>query len=263
MARSRKSWDTPSFSRTPSAYAAFRSCHLARYAANAVKIRRLPVAHASHLLMDLCHFGLAKVRPLAQGDPMKTVRTSRQHSRPGGGLRRVMVPGAGEIFPESDRGTCESRCGATQIENTLVLFRHGWARMSDQVDECPYCRSGFEIVCVRFRLKSAVAIWHCPNCAVASTADGNSANRRSLDFAKKFALLAGRWWAGACRMEQAINSRVKYALAFLIAAILVAALLRHTVHVYGGFSRGEIRDATLIALPAAIVVFHLLRSRRR
>ena len=68
---------------------------------------------------------------------------------------------------------------------------------------------------------------------------------------------------GACRMEQAINSRVKYALALFIAAILVAALLRHTVHVYGSFTRGEIRDATLIALPAAIVVFHLLRKRRR
>ena len=57
-------------------------------------------------------------------------------------------------------------------------------------------------------------------------------------------------------MEQAINSRAKYTLAFLIAAILVAAYS-------GGFSRGEIRDATLIALPAAIVVFHLLRKRRR
>jgi hypothetical protein len=168
-----------------------------------------------------------------------------------------------KITPESDRGTCESRCGAAQIENILVLVRHGWARMSNQADECPYCRSGLEIVCVRFRLKSAVAIWHCPNCAVASAPDSSSTNRRSLDFAKKFALLAGRWWAGACRMEQAINSRVKYALAFFIAAILVAAILRHAVHVYGGFSRGEIRDAALIALPAAIVVFHLLRKRRR
>jgi hypothetical protein len=116
---------------------------------------------------------------------------------------------------------------------------------------------------VKFRLKSAVAMWHCPNCAAISDANRGYTKSRSPDCAKKFALLAGRWWAGACRMEQAINSRVKYALAFIIAAILVAALLRHTVHVYGGFSRGEIRDATLIALPATIVVFHLLRKRRR
>jgi hypothetical protein len=64
-------------------------------------------------------------------------------------------------------------------------------------------------------------------------------------------------------MEQAINSRVKYTLAFFIAAILVAALLRHTVHVYAGFSREEIRAATLLALPTAVVLFQLVRKVRR
>jgi len=64
-------------------------------------------------------------------------------------------------------------------------------------------------------------------------------------------------------MEQAINARVKYTLLFLVAALLVAAVLRHTVHVYGGVSREEIRAAALMALPAAFVAYHLLRRRYR
>jgi hypothetical protein len=63
-------------------------------------------------------------------------------------------------------------------------------------------------------------------------------------------------------VEQAINSRVKYTLAFLVAAVLVAGFLRHTAHVYAGFTREEIRDWTLLALFAAIVAFHVIRKRR-
>jgi hypothetical protein len=64
-------------------------------------------------------------------------------------------------------------------------------------------------------------------------------------------------------MEQAINARVKYTLVFFVAALLVAAVLRHTVHVYGGISREGIRAAALLALPAAFVAYHLLQRRYR
>jgi hypothetical protein len=63
-------------------------------------------------------------------------------------------------------------------------------------------------------------------------------------------------------MEDALNSRLKYAIAFVIAAVIAAALLRHTVHVYGGFTREEIRVGALIALPMVFVLF-LARRRRR
>jgi hypothetical protein len=64
-------------------------------------------------------------------------------------------------------------------------------------------------------------------------------------------------------MEHAINSRLKYTIAFVIAAVIVAALLRHTVHVYGGFTREEIRAGALIALPVVLLVLFLVRWRRR
>jgi len=134
--------------------------------------------------------------------------------------------------------------------------------MNGQDGECPYCRTRFEIVCVKFRFKSAVAVSHCPNCAVTPAAEWASGKSQSLDGAKKFASLR-RWWAGAWKMEQAINARVKYTLLFLVAALLVAAVLRHTVHVYGGVSREAIRAAALMALPAAFVAYHLLRRRYR
>jgi len=63
-------------------------------------------------------------------------------------------------------------------------------------------------------------------------------------------------------MEDAINSRLKYTIVFVVAAVIVAALLRHTVHVYGGFTREEIRTGALIALPV-VLVFFLGRWRRR
>jgi hypothetical protein len=52
---------------------------LAWYLANAVEIGRLPLAHASHLLMDLCHFRLAEVRRLADRECMDIHPRQRLH----------------------------------------------------------------------------------------------------------------------------------------------------------------------------------------
>jgi hypothetical protein len=135
--------------------------------------------------------------------------------------------------------------------------------MSGQADHCPYCGTALEIICVKFRLGPAGTISCCPNCAIASADEWRAAPSRSLDRVKKFARVIQSWWAGACRMQDAINTRVKYILAFLIGAVIAAAVLRHTVHVYGGFSREEIRAGALLALPAAVVVFYFIRKWRR
>ena len=39
--------------------------------------------------------------------------------------------------------------------------------VADQTDFCPYCRSSFEIICVKFRFNGATMIATCPNCGMA------------------------------------------------------------------------------------------------
>lgn len=65
-------------------------------------------------------------------------------------------------------------------------------------------------------------------------------------------------------MMEALNSRFKYVVAFLIAAVIIAALLRHAIHVYGGLSREEIRAGALIAIPAValLLIFLVVKKRR-
>jgi len=58
--------------------------------------------------------------------------------------------------------------------------------------------------------------------------------------------------------------RLRYFLLIVLAAILIAAALRHVLHVYGGWSRENIRSITLIAaftIGAAAIV--LRRAYRR
>jgi hypothetical protein len=54
--------------------------------------------------------------------------------------------------------------------------------------------------------------------------------------------------------------RLRYFLLILFAAILIAALLRHTLHVYGGLSREYIG---LYALVAAVGIGLIVALRRR
>jgi hypothetical protein len=58
-----------------------------------------------------------------------------------------------------------------------------------------------------------------------------------------------------------LSFRLRYFLAILFAAVVIAAALRHIIHVYVGFSREEIRMAALIALP--LVAFAIIFFRRR
>ncbi len=58
--------------------------------------------------------------------------------------------------------------------------------------------------------------------------------------------------------------RLRYLVAIVIGTILIAALLRHVLHVYGGVSREDIRvDALIAALIVGIAAIVYKRAYRR
>jgi hypothetical protein len=133
--------------------------------------------------------------------------------------------------------------------------------LRDQADFCPNCRSPFEIVMVEFRFNGTDMIVECPNCAIASK--WRAAESKIVHNVKRLVVNAQVFWHGIAKMDS-FERRFRYALAFLFGAIITAAALRHGVHVYGGFSREEIRVGALIAIPAvALAIIFFQRKRHR
>ena len=73
------------------------------------------------------------------------------------------------------------------------------------------------------------------------------------------------WYSpGGAHMLDPRDFRLRYFLLILLAAVLIAALLRHTLHVYGGLSREDIGlDALLAAISIGFVMVCLRRLLRR
>jgi hypothetical protein len=63
-------------------------------------------------------------------------------------------------------------------------------------------------------------------------------------------------------MMDALNLRFRHVVAFIVGALILAAVLRHTIHIYGGFSREEIRAGALAALPAVVLAIIFLQRKR-
>jgi len=58
--------------------------------------------------------------------------------------------------------------------------------------------------------------------------------------------------------------RLRYLLGIMLAAVVTAALLRHVIHVYAGYSRQEIRIIALSAAAAGVILTAIVfRIRRR
>jgi hypothetical protein len=60
-----------------------------------------------------------------------------------------------------------------------------------------------------------------------------------------------------------INFRMRYLIVIFFAAIVIAAVLRHVIHTYGGFSREEIRAVSLGAIVAVFLVVLFIVKKRR
>jgi hypothetical protein len=64
-------------------------------------------------------------------------------------------------------------------------------------------------------------------------------------------------------MIETLNARFRHLVGFLTIAVLVAAVLRHALHVYGNISREEIRADSLLALPFAVSFYLILVAIKR
>jgi hypothetical protein len=125
-------------------------------------------------------------------------------------------------------------------------------------DLCPYCRGPFEIVGVKFRFRSTAMVASCPNCALIWSSAKTIPNNQ-----EKSGGISGGIWQGTVNMLNQLNLRTKYVLAFMIGAVIAAAALRHGVHIYGGFSRDEIRTGALMAIPFVALAAVFFRRKRR
>ena len=62
-------------------------------------------------------------------------------------------------------------------------------------------------------------------------------------------------------LQEALNARFRHVVVFAIAAVAIAALLRHTAHVYGGYSPADIRAWALMAVPLVAVLLALFGDK--
>jgi hypothetical protein len=124
--------------------------------------------------------------------------------------------------------------------------------IQEQIDCCPHCGDPFQIVCVKFGPRGAATESVCPNCAIVPAAPA---------IAKQQSAASTRYFWRRLAKVNSLKLRTRRVVAFVIAAVTFAAVLRHGFHVYGGYSRPEIAVGALIALPTVMLIFHLLRKR--
>jgi hypothetical protein len=90
-----------------------------------------------------------------------------------------------------------------------------------------------------------------------------AAESQIIDKAKKLAITTWGYWQGAASWMDSLDQRFRYVLAFLIGAVITAAVLRHAIHIYGGISREEIRTGALMAIPAVALAVIFFRRKRQ
>ena len=129
----------------------------------------------------------------------------------------------------------------------------------NQSDVCPHCQSPLDISFLELALRITAKVSTCPNCGIVAAVRAPSAKSKGPYLVGSIPKLVGTWRP---TMIETLNTRFRRVLVSLIAAVFVAAVLRHVLHVYGWISREDIRIGALIALPFA-VLFYLAVSAIR
>jgi hypothetical protein len=125
--------------------------------------------------------------------------------------------------------------------------------------ECPHCLGQLKIASLTFTFSRTRAVFACPNCAVMFADEGPE--RRGIERVRRFAKPVRALLRRTLGMMEALNARFRYLIASMVVALTVAAVLRHSVHTYAGFSREEIRAGALVM--CAVISLSLIVWRRR
>jgi hypothetical protein len=130
----------------------------------------------------------------------------------------------------------------------------------DQSEFCPHCQSRVDISFLEMGLRITAKILTCPNCGIVAAVRAPSAKSKVLNLVGGTPNLVGTTWR-VSTMFETLNARFRRVVVSLIAAVFVAGVLRHVLHVYGLIPREDIRVIALIAL-AFTVLFYLAISIR-
>jgi hypothetical protein len=130
----------------------------------------------------------------------------------------------------------------------------------DQSEFCPHCQSRVDISFLEMGLRITAKILTCPNCGIVAAVRAPSAKSKVPNLVGGTPNLVGTTWR-VSTMFETLNARFRRVVVSLIAAVFVAGVLRHVLHVYGLIPREDIRVIALIAL-AFTVLFYLAISIR-
>ena len=135
--------------------------------------------------------------------------------------------------------------------------------MSENQSDCPHCQSCVDISFLELALRITAKVSTCPNCGIVAVVRVPSAKSKGSNLVASIPNLVGTMTWRKFPVIEILNSRFRRVLVSLIAAVFVAAVLRHGLHVYGWISREDIRTGALIALPFAVLFYVAVSAIRR
>ena len=124
----------------------------------------------------------------------------------------------------------------------------------DQYEFCPHCQSRVDISFMEMGLRITAKILTCPNCGIVAAVRVPSAKSKVPNLVSSIPNLVEPRRRKSTMFEN-LNARFRRVLVSLIAAVFVAAVLRHVLHAYGWISREDIRTGALIALALAVLFY--------